>query len=429
LGDLGAAEHRTYNPHVGRSFDRATREAWIVSAVRTPVGRYGGALARVRPDDLAATAIKAAVERSGIDPAEIEDVILGAANQAGEDNRNVARMAALLAGLPIEVAGQTVNRLCGSGLQAINTAAHAIMAGDGDVFVAGGVESMTRAPYVMAKPEAAYERGTREMYDTTLGWRFTNPRLAEMHHPHTMGETGENVAERCSVTREEQDAFALRSHQRAVAAIEQGRFQNQIVPVMVPQPKGEPTTIDRDEHPRPDTSLEALGRLRPAFREGGTVTAGNSSGINDGASATVIVDAGFALEHGLKPMARVVSTAVAGVDPATMGLGPIPATRKALDRAGLSVDDLDLVELNEAFASQSIVCMRELGLDPEKVNVNGGAIAIGHPLGMSGARLITMLSHELQRRGGRYGLATMCIGVGQGIATIIERIDPTDARS
>jgi 3-oxoadipyl-CoA thiolase len=402
------------------------REAWIVSAVRTPVGRYGGALARIRPDDLAATAIKAAVERSGVAPQEIEDVILGAANQAGEDNRNVARMAALLAGLPIETAGQTVNRLCGSGLQAINSAAHAIMAGDGDVFVAGGVESMTRAPYVMAKAEAAYERGAREMYDTTLGWRFTNPRLAEMHYPHSMGETGENVAERCGVSREEQDEFALRSHQRAVAAIESGRFQNQIVPVMVPQPKGnkgEPTLIDRDEHPRPDTSREALARLRPAFREGGTVTAGNSSGINDGASATVIVDADFAREHDLKPMARIVSTAVAGVDPSVMGLGPIPATRKALARAGLTVDDLDLVELNEAFASQSIVCMRELGLDPEKVNVNGGAIAIGHPLGMSGARLITMLAHELNRRGERYGLATMCIGVGQGIATIIERID------
>jgi 3-oxoadipyl-CoA thiolase len=399
------------------------REAWIVSAVRTPVGRYGGALARVRPDDLAATAIKAAVERAGVAPTEIEDVILGAANQAGEDNRNVARMAALLAGLPIETAGQTVNRLCGSGLQAINTAAHAVMAGDGDVFVAGGVESMTRAPYVMAKAESAYERGPREMYDTTLGWRFTNPRLAEMHHPYSMGETGENVADRCGVTREEQDEFALRSHQRAIAAIEAGRFQNQIVPVMVPQPKGEPVMIERDEHPRPDTSLEALARLRPAFRENGSVTAGNSSGINDGASATVVVADDYARQHDLEPLARVLSTAVAGVDPSVMGLGPIPATRKALERAGLSVDDLDLIELNEAFASQSIVCMRELGLDAEKVNVNGGAIAIGHPLGMSGARLITMLAHELQRRGERYGLATMCIGVGQGIATIIERID------
>jgi 3-oxoadipyl-CoA thiolase len=388
------------------------------------VGRYGGALARVRPDDLAATAIKAAVERSGVDPDDIDDVILGAANQAGEDNRNVARMSALLAGLPITVGGQTVNRLCGSGLQAINAAAHAIMVGDGDAFVAGGVESMTRAPYVMGKPESAYDRGSREMYDTTLGWRFTNPRLAEMYHPFSMGETGENVAEQCGISREEQDAFALTSHMRAVAAIEEGRFQNQIVPVMVPQPKGEPITVDRDEHPRADTSMEALAKLRPAFRkEGGTVTAGNSSGINDGASATVLVASDYAREHGLTPMARVVATAVAGVDPSVMGLGPIPATRKALERAELDVEDLDLVELNEAFASQSVAVMRELQLDPEKTNVNGGAIALGHPLGMSGARLITMLSHELDRRGGRYGLATMCIGVGQGIATIIERID------
>ena len=403
--------------------DRAAREAWIVSAVRTPVGRYGGALARVRPDDLAAVAIKAAVERSGVEPGELEDVILGCANQAGEDNRNVARMSALLAGLPVEIAGQTVNRLCGSGLQAINTAAHAIMAGDGDAFVAGGVESMTRAPYVLAKPESAYDRGNREMYDTTLGWRFTNSKLAEMHHPYSMGETGENVAERHAVSREDQDAFALTSHRRAVRAIEEGRFQDQIVPVMVPQPKGEAVAVDRDEHPRADTSLEALARLRGAFREGGSVTAGNSSGINDGASATVIVERGFAEREGLRPLARVIATAVAGVDPAVMGLGPIPATRKALRRAELDVDDLDLIELNEAFASQSIAVMRELGLDPEKVNVNGGAIALGHPLGMSGARLITMLSHELVRTGRRYGLATMCIGVGQGIATIIERVD------
>jgi 3-oxoadipyl-CoA thiolase len=408
---------------VPRQLDRALREAWIISAVRTPVGRYGGALAHVRPDDLAATVIKAAVERSGVAADEIEDVVLGAANQAGEDNRNVARMSALLAGLPIDVAGQTVNRLCGSGLQAINSAAHAIMAGDGDAFVAGGVESMTRAPYVMAKAEAAYERGPREVFDTTLGWRFTNPRLAELYYPYSMGETGENVAERCGVSRAEQDDFALRSHQRAVRAIEEGRFAAQIVPVLVPQAKGEPVTVERDEHPRPDTSREALSRLRAAFREGGSVTAGNSSGINDGASATVVVSADYASRHGLAPMARVVSTAVAGVDPSVMGLGPIPATRKALERAELTVDDLDLVELNEAFASQSIVCMRELQLDPEKVNVNGGAIAIGHPLGMSGARLVTMLAHELQRTGKRYGLATMCIGVGQGIATIIERLD------
>jgi len=403
-----------------RPFDRPLREAWIVDAVRTPVGRYGGALANVRPDDLAALVIRAVVERGGIDPNEIEDVILGCANQAGEDNRNVARMSALLAGLPIEVAGQTVNRLCGSGLQAINAAAHAIMVGDGDVFVAGGVESMTRAPYVMAKAEGSWSRGPREMYDTTLGWRFTNPRLAEMHYPYSMGETGENVAERCGVTREEQDAFALESHRRAVRAWEEGRFAGQIVPVPVPQRKGDPVLVDRDEHPRPDTSLEALGRLRPPFREGGTVTAGNSSGINDGASATLVVEAEKAQRLGLKPMARVVSTAVAGVDPAVMGLGPVPATRKALTRAGLLVGDLDLVELNEAFATQSIQCIRELGLDPERVNVNGGAIAIGHPLGMSGARMVTMLVHEMARRGARYGLATMCIGVGQGIATIFE---------
>ncbi len=408
---------------MSRVLDRPLREAWIVSAVRTPVGRYGGALARVRPDDLAATAIKAAVERSGVDANDIDDVILGAANQAGEDNRNVARMSALLAGLPVGVAGQTVNRLCGSGLQAINTAAHAIMVGDGDAFVAGGVESMTRAPYVMAKPEAPYDRGNREMYDTTLGWRFTNPRLAQMYQPYSMGETGENVADQCGVSREDQDRFALTSHMRAVAAIEEGRFENQIVPVMVPQPKGDPLEISRDEHPRADTSMEALGKLRPAFRANGSVTAGNSSGINDGASATVLVDMHYALDHNFKPMARIVSTAVAGVDPSVMGLGPIPATRKALERAQLTVDDLDLVELNEAFASQSIAVMRELKLDPDKTNVNGGAIALGHPLGMSGARLITMLSHELVRRGGRYGLATMCIGVGQGIATVIERID------
>ena len=406
-----------------RPLDRPLREAWIVSAVRTPIGRYGGALRTVRPDDLAALAIKAAVDKAGIDPARIEDVILGCANQAGEDNRNVARMAALLAGLPVEVAGQTVNRLCGSGLQAINAAAHAIMVGDGDVFVAGGVESMTRAPYVQLKAEAPFERGNREMADTTLGWRFTNPALAEMHHPYSMGETAENVAERWTVSREDQDAFALVSQQRAVAAIESGRFADQLVPVTVPQPKGDPIVVDRDEHPRADSSIEGLTRLKPAFRAGGSVTAGNSSGINDGAGACVLVEAGVARELGLKPLARVISTAVAGVDPAVMGVGPIPATRKALERAGLGVEDLDLIELNEAFASQSIACIRELGLDPAKVNVNGGAIALGHPLGMSGARLVTMLVHELGRSGGRYGLATMCIGVGQGIATIVERID------
>jgi 3-oxoadipyl-CoA thiolase len=403
--------------------DRPLREAWIVSAVRTPVGRYGGALKSVRPDDLAALVIKAAVERAGIPADRIEDVILGCANQAGEDNRNVARMAGLLAGLPVDTAGQTVNRLCGSGLQAVNAAAHAIMVGDGDAFVAGGVESMTRAPLVMLKPENAFDRGNREMVDTTLGWRFTNPRLAEMHLPYSMGETGENVAEQCGVSREEQDRFAATSQQRAAAAIADGRLRDQLVPVEVPLPKGETLVVDRDEHPRPDTTAESLARLKPAFREGGTVTAGNSSGINDGAGACVLVEAGLARELGLRPMARILSTAVAGVEPSIMGLGPIPATRKALGRAGLGVEDLDLVELNEAFASQSIACIRELGLDEEKVNVNGGAIAIGHPLGMSGVRLITTLVHELERRGGRYGLATMCIGVGQGIATVVERVD------
>ena len=412
---------------MARSLDRPLREAWIVDAVRTPIGRYGGALASVRPDDLAAIVIRAIVDRSGIDPALVEDVILGCANQAGEDNRNVARMSALLAGLPVEVAGQTVNRLCGSGLQAINTAAHAIGAGDGDVFIAGGVESMTRAPYVMAKAEGPWDRGPRELQDTTLGWRFLNPKLAAAYYPYSMGETAENVVERYAdrydVSRERQDAFALVSHQRAVAATEAGHFADQLIPVEVQQRKGDPVVVSRDEHPRADTSMEALAKLRAAFREGGSVTAGNSSGINDGASATLVVEAGRARELGLKPMARVLATAVAGVDPAIMGVGPVPATRKALERAGLTVGDLDLVELNEAFASQSLVCMDELGLDPEKTNVNGGAISLGHPLGSSGGRLMTMLVHELRRRGGRYGLATMCIGVGQGIATVVERID------
>jgi 3-oxoadipyl-CoA thiolase len=407
-----------------RDAQRPIREAWIVEAVRTPIGRYGGALASVRPDDLAALVVRAVVDRAGLDPALVEDVILGCANQAGEDNRNVARMAALLAGFPVEVAGQTVNRLCGSGLQAINSAAHAIAVGDGDVFIGGGVESMTRAPYVMAKAEGPWDRGPRELQDTTLGWRFVNPKLAAMHYPYSMGETAENVAERWTVSRERQDAFALESHLRTIAAIDAGHFDDQIVPVEITGRKGEVSTVTRDEHPRAESTLEALGRLRPAFREsGGSVTAGSSSGINDGASAVLVVEADRARELGLRPLARVVSTAVAGVDPAVMGVGPVPATRKALERAGLGIDDLDLVELNEAFASQSIVCIDELGLDPAKVNVNGGAIALGHPLGMSGGRLITMLTHELRRTGGRYGLATMCIGVGQGIATIVERID------
>ncbi len=416
-------ERRAYNRAVTRDLHRPLREAWIVEAVRTPIGRYGGALASVRPDDLAAAVIRAVVDRSGIDPGLIEDVILGCANQAGEDNRDVARMALLLAGLPVEVGGLTVNRLCGSGLQAINSAAHAIAVDDGDVFIGGGVESMTRAPYVMAKPETAFDRGNREAYDTTIGWRFVNPRLAERHYPYSMGETAENVAQRWEVGRDLQDAFALASHQKAVAAIEAGRFDDQIVPIAIPQKKGDPILVQRDEHPRADTSAEALARLRPAFRDDGTVTAGNSSGINDGASAVLLVEAARARTLGLKPLARVVSTAVAGVDPAIMGVGPVPATDKALARAGLKVEDLDLVELNEAFASQSIVTINELGLDPDKVNVNGGAIALGHPLGMSGGRLVTMLVHELRRTGGRYGLATMCIGVGQGIATVVERID------
>jgi acetyl-CoA C-acetyltransferase len=405
-----------------RRLNRPVREAWIVGALRTPFGRYGGALASVRPDDLAAVVIRALVERTGIDGAHVEDVILGCANQAGEDNRNVARMAALLAGLPVEVAGLTVNRLCGSGLQAVSSAAHAIGMAEGDVFVAGGVESMSRAPYVMLKPETGFERGTHDLVDTTLGWRFVNPDLAAMHHPYSMGETGENVAERLGVSRLEQDEFALRSQRNAARAIEAGWYDEQIVPVSVPQRKGNPIVIRADEHPRPEATMEGLARLKPAFRTGGTVTAGNASGINDGASAVLVVESERARALGLTPLARVVATAVAGVDPALMGLGPIPATRKVLERAGLSVGDLDAIELNEAFASQSVACIRELGLDPGKVNVDGGAIALGHPLGASGGRLVTTLVHSLRRTGGRYGLATMCIGVGQGIAMIVERL-------
>jgi 3-oxoadipyl-CoA thiolase len=398
------------------------RDALIVDAVRTPVGRYGGALKDVRPDDLAAHVIRALVERTGVDPRRIEDVILGCANQAGEDNRNVARMAALLAGLPVEVAGATVNRLCGSGLQAVNDAARAVKAGEGDVFVAGGVESMTRAPFAMAKPAEGWPRGDLKMYDTTIGWRFTNPKLAEMHYPFSMGETAENVAEGWKISREEQDAFAAESQRRASEAIAEGRFRDEIAPVTVAQRKGDPVIVDTDEHPRPDTTLEKLARLSPAFREGGTVTAGNSSGINDGASAVLIVSRQAADELGLRPMARIVTSAVAGVTPDCMGVGPVPATRKALERAGLTVDDIDLIELNEAFAAQSLACIRDLHLDPARVNVNGGAIALGHALGNSGSRLVTTLVHEMRRRGARYGLATMCIGVGQGIATVIEAV-------
>ena len=401
------------------------RSPVVVEGLRTPFGRYGGALREVRPDDMAAHVIRALLERTGLDPAAVDDVILGAANQAGEDNRNVGRTAALLAGMPIEVAGQTVNRLCGSGMQAVIAAAHAITAGDGDLFVAGGVESMTRAPFVMAKASAAFPRGEQTLYDTTLGWRFTNPRLADAYYPYSMGETAENVVERCGVTREDQDRFALASHQRWAAAQEAGRFADEVVPIEAPAGKGATATVDRDEHPRPDTTLEQLAALKPAFKRdaSGTVTAGNSSGINDGAAALVVTSEARAAELGLRPMARLIASAVAGVDPATMGLGPIPASRKALDRAGLSIADIDLVELNEAFAAQALPVMRELELDPDKVNVNGGAIAIGHPLGASGARLVATLLHEMRRRGARHGLATMCIGVGQGIASVWEAVE------
>ena len=382
--------------------------AIVLSAVRTPVGRYGGALSHVRPDDLAATAIAAAVERAGVEPGEIEDVYFGAANQAGEDNRNVARMGALLAGLPESVAGVTVNRLCASGLSAVVSACHAVAAGDGDLFVAGGAESMSRAPLVMAKPDKAFPRGDQTVYDTTLGWRFPNPRLEELYPLESMGETGENVAERWGVSREEQDAFALRSQQRWAAA----DFSDELVAV---------DGVGVDEHPRPDTDLDKLATLKPAFRSNGTVTAGNSSGINDGAAALVIASEEKANDLGAEPLGSFVGAAVAGVDPRVMGIGPVPAVKKLLARTGIEAGELDLVELNEAFASQSLVVIRELGLDPEKVNVKGGAIALGHPLGMSGARLVVTLLHELGRRGGRYGLATLCVGVGQGQAALFER--------
>jgi 3-oxoadipyl-CoA thiolase len=385
--------------------------AVILSAVRTPVGRYGGGLAGERPDDLAALVVRAAVDRAGVPEDQIEDVWLGCANQAGEDNRNVARMAVLLAGLPETVGGVTVNRLCASGLAAVVGACHAVVAGDGDLFVAGGVESMSRAPLVTAKPDAAYPRGDRTLYDTTLGWRFPNPRLEERFPLETMGETGENVAERWSVTREDQDAFALGSQQRWSAAADAGRFDDELVPV------GE---LVRDEHPRPDTTAEKLAALRPAFRPGGTVTAGNASGLNDGAAALVVASEEKARELGVEPLGRFRASAVAGVDPRVMGIGPVPAVRKLLDRANLSVDDVDLLELNEAFASQSLAVVRELRIDEAKVNVNGGAIAIGHPLGMSGARLVVSLLHELRRRQARYGVATMCVGVGQGQAALFE---------
>jgi 3-oxoadipyl-CoA thiolase len=384
----------------------------VLSAVRTPVGRYGGALAGVRPDDLAATVIAAAVERAGVPADAIEDVYFGCANQAGEDNRNVARMGALLAGLPQSVAGVTVNRLCASGLSAVVSACHAVTAGDGDLFVAGGVESMSRAPLVMGKPEQGFPRGNQTAWDTTLGWRFPNARMEAMFPLEAMGETGENVAERWGISRQDQDAFALASQRRWAAAQEAGRFADELVAV---------DGVERDEHPRPDTSAEQLATLKPAFRPDGTITAGNSSGINDGAAALVIASEERARELGAEPLGAFAGSAVAGVDPRVMGIGPVPAVRKLLERAGISVDELDLVELNEAFASQSLVVIRELGLDPEKVNVNGGAIALGHPLGMSGARLVITLLHELRRRNARYGLATLCVGVGQGQAALFER--------
>jgi acetyl-CoA C-acetyltransferase len=387
-------------------------EAVVLSAVRTPVGRHGGALAGERPDDLAALVVREAVERASVPAGEIEDVYFGAANQAGEDNRNVARMAALLAGLPQDVAGVTVNRLCASGLSAVVSACHAVRSGDGELFVAGGVESMSRAPLVLGKPERAFARGNRTVWDTTLGWRFPNPRMERMFPLESMGETGENVAERFGLSREEQDAFALESQRRHAAAAEAGRFDDELVRV---------GDVVRDEHPRSDTSLEKLAALEPAFRPGGTVTAGNSSGLNDGAAALVVASAEKAAELGAEPLGRFVGSAVAGVDPRIMGVGPIPAVRKLLGRVGIDATELDLVELNEAFASQSLQVIRELGLDPERVNVNGGAIAIGHPLGMSGARLVVTLLHELRRRGGRYGLATLCVGVGQGQAALFER--------
>jgi 3-oxoadipyl-CoA thiolase len=401
---------------------KALRDVFVVDAVRTPIGRHGGALATVRPDDLGALVIRELVRRTGADPAAIDDVLLGCANQAGEDNRNVARMSALLAGLPVTVPGGTVNRLCGSGLQAVGDGARAVAVGDADLLIAGGVESMSRAPLVMPKAGEAFARGNVTAFDSTLGWRFVNPRMEELYGTHALGETAELVAEMYGVTRQEQDAFAFASQQRWAAAQAAGRFAAELVAVEIPQRKGAPRVVGVDEHPRPETTLAELAALKPAFRkERGTVTAGNASGINDGAAAVLLASAEGLARLGRAPLARVVVTAVAGVEPRHMGIGPIPATRKALARAGLAGKDLELVELNEAFAAQALPCVRELGLDPARVNVNGGAIAMGHPLGCSGARLVTTLVHEMARRGARLGLATMCIGVGQGISTILER--------
>jgi 3-oxoadipyl-CoA thiolase len=397
------------------------REAVVVDAVRTPVGRYGGVLKDVRSDDLAALCIAEIAKRNNLDPGKVEDVILGCSNQAGDDNRNVGRMALLLAGFPVEIGGQTINRLCGSALNAINSAAQAIKVGEGDVFIAGGTESMTRSPFVFAKAETAFSRDVK-VFDSTIGWRFTNPRMAEKYPPLGMGETAELVAEKYGITRKEQDEFALATQQKWGAAFEAGKFKDEMVNVPIPGKKGEVSFVDRDEHPRPDVTLEQLAKLKPAFKKDGTITAGNASGVNDGAAAVLLMDAQTAKALGYQPLVRVVASAVAGVDPSYMGLGPIPATRKALQRAGLKMDDIDLVELNEAFAAQSIPCIRELGMDPAKVNVNGGAIAIGHPLGSTGARIFATLVHEMKRRKARYGLVSMCIGVGQGITTIVESV-------
>jgi len=398
-------------------------DAYVVDAIRTPMGSYRGALSGVRPDDLAAHTIRAAVERGGVDPEEIADVYFGAANQSGEDNRDVARMASLLAGLPQSVPGATVNRLCASGLEAVNCAARAVRLGEGDFYLAGGVESMSRAPWVVEKPERGLPRGPRTMHDTTLGWRMVNPRMAELGvSTESMGETGENVAERYGVSREDQDAFALRSHRRAVAAAESGRFAEEIVPVEAPKGRRETVLVEADEGPRPDASLERMAALRPVFREGGTVTAGNASTLNDGAACLLIASEAGVEKLGAEPLARVVASGVAGVDPAYMGIGPAVAVPRALAAAGLELEQIDLIELNEAFASQVLACARELGVDEEWLNVNGGAIALGHPLGCSGARLATTLVRELRRREGRYGVATMCVGVGQGLATVFEAV-------
>ena len=397
------------------------RNAVIIDAVRTPVGRYGGALKDVRSDDLAALCIAEIVKRNKLDANLVEDVVMGCTNQAGEDNRNVGRMAALLAGLPYAIAGQTVNRLCGSALNAVNSAVNSIKIGEGDVFIAGGTESMTRAPFVFAKADSPFPRDVK-VFDSTIGWRFTNPKMPMPYAKEGMGDTAENVAVKYGLTRFEQDEFALATQKKWGAAHAAGKFKDELVPVVIPQRKGDPIIVDKDEHPRPETTMEQLAKLTPAFKKDGTVTAGNSSGINDGAAAVLLMDAETAKRLGYKPLVRVVASAVAGVDPSYMGLGPIPATQKALRRAGLKIEDMDVIELNEAFAAQSLPCIRELGMDPAKVNVNGGAIAIGHPLGSTGARILTTLVHEMKRRGSRYGLVTMCIGVGQGIATIVESV-------